>query len=508
MNKIYEQLNERYGGIYKNIRFSKLAFGKNNAIATVVCSDSDYTQFKSQEVELARRVSEICKFSMPVLVDVVKENLDPKDICEQVAAFARTFPYISLHGNTVTVSDGTVRIKMHDSMYALAKDDFLPRLTDYLENSYITKINVAVDKIEFRAEEQAPVVKEQPRKTSYSVSNVTPVLGASEACDGLIGAACGGTEIQSAAIVQGNNDDITVCGVLAMPTDFMSKGGGAKRSRRYEKFLLVDGEHTLQCRFFPNGEKSVMGSGLIGKTVCVFGNTQVERGRTGESTMTVRAIATCDIPDMAVIKARPEPREYATVKPEQYNEYVQASLFQGDDALPDALRGVFVAFDFETTGLSILYDKPTELGAVKIVDGVITETFHTMIDPQRHIPEEVSKKTGITDDMVKGQPLLENVLPDFYKFSYGCTLVGHNVAFDFPFLVKHGTKAGWSFIDRATVDTMGIAPRAIPGIDVLTLDNVLASLSLVNDNAHRALSDATATAKAFIAMIKRLASVS
>lgn len=505
MNKIYEQLNEKYGGAYKDIRFSKLVFGKNNAIATVVCGEADYQRIKLQEVDIARRVSDICKFSMPVIVDVVKENLDPQALREEVMAFARTFPYIALYGNAVTVSDGTVHIKMHDSMYALAKDDFLPRLKEYLKNSYITSLNVAVDKIEFRVEEQAPVVKEQPHKTSYSLFEVTPVLGASDACVALCETTNSGAEILSAAGVQGNNDDITVCGVLAMATDFMSKGGGAKRSRRYEKFLLVDGEHTLQCRFFPNGEQSVVGAGLIGKTVCAFGNTQVERGRTGESTMTVRAIATCDIPEMAVTKSRPEPRDYATVKPEQYNEYVQASLFQGDDALPETLRGVFVAFDFETTGLSIFYDKPTELGAVKIVDGVITETFHTMIDPQRPIPEEVSKKTGITDDMVKGQPLFEKVLPDFYKFSYGCTLVGHNVAFDFPFLVKHGTKAGWSFIDRATVDTMGIAPRAIPGIDVLTLDNVLSSLSLVNDNAHRALSDATATAKAFIAMTKRLA---
>ena len=51
---------------------------------------------------------------------------------------------------------------------------------------------------------------------------------------------------------------------------------------------------------------------------------------------------------------------------------------------------------------------------------------------------------------------------------------------------------------------MGIAPKAIPGIEVLTLDNVLEKLGLVNDNAHRALSDATATAKAFIAMQKIL----
>ncbi len=162
-------------------------------------------------------------------------------------------------------------------------------------------------------------------------------------------------------------------------------------------------------------------------------------------------------------------------------------------------------FDFETTGLSVAYDRPTEIGAVKITDGVITETFSTLIDPLMPIPEIVSQKTGITDDMVKGKPRFREVLADFYRFSYGCPLIGHNIAFDFPFLLKYGNRYGYVFGAHATFDTMGIAPRALAGIEQLSLNRVLDRLGLVNDNAHRALSDATATAKAFIAMQKLLA---
>ncbi|MDE7463517.1 MAG: hypothetical protein K2M48_00680, partial [Clostridiales bacterium] len=297
-------------------------------------------------------------------------------------------------------------------------------------------------------------------------------------------------------------DDIAVCGVLTMATDYLSKGSGAKHSRPYQKFVLYDGTGTLQCRCFPRDGFSLIDAGVVGKTVCAFGNTEVERGRTGEIGMTVRALSIAGNGGANVLAAPPVPKKYVTVKPMPYEEYVQASLFAGDEVLPEALKGSFVAFDFETTGLSILFDKPTEIGAVKIVDGVITETFSTLIDPKRPIPEEVSKKTGITDDMVKGKPRFEDVLPDFYKFSHGCALIGHNIAFDFPFLLKYGNKFGWTFGDRKTFDTLGMAPRAIPGIDVLTLDRVLENLGLVNDNAHRALSDATATAKAFIAMSK------
>lgn len=499
MNNIYAQLNNVTGDKYRDIRLAKITLERNRATVTVVCSDESFLRVQTEEAELAKSLSGICKLNMPMFVNVVKENTEPSSVRDLIIRFAQKFPYVSTDG--IAVAGDEVHIKMHDSMHQLAKDDFLPRLAEFLENSYVSAFKVIVDKIEFAAPVE-PTKIIVPKKTSYKVTNVSAVLGAQDACEAVASAV--ENEIPSAAGVSGNNDNITVCGVLAMPTEFLSKGGGGKRPRKYEKFLLVDGEHTLQCRFFPSGENSVIGLNLIGKTVCAFGNTQVERGRTGECTLTARALATCDIPDIEQSKSRPVPREYVTVKPEPYNEYVQASLFQEADALPDMLRGEFVAFDFETTGLSVLYDKPTELGAVKIVDGVISETFHTLIDPLRPIPEEVSKKTGITDDMVKGQPTFDKVLPDFYKFTHGCRLIGHNIAFDFPFLVKHGNKAGWNFTDRATFDTMGMAPKALPGIDVLTLDNVLSLLSLVNDNAHRALSDATATAKAFIAMCKRI----
>ncbi len=501
MNEIYIKLNEKTGGAYKDIRLSKLVFGASRAMATAVCRAEDYERINSQKSELARYISQICAFNTPIDVEVVSEKSDETALRDDVIAFAKKFPYIAIAANGIAVSGDTVRLKMHESMISLAKDDFLPRLNEYLENSYIGKISVEVDKEEFHSDDERETA-EKKIKTSYAIKNVTPVLGSTEACEAL--SAADTSDVTSAAGVQGNNDDLAVCGLLVMPTDYLSKGGGVKRSRRYERFLLADGEHTLQCRFFPSGEHTVIGSELIGKTVCVFGNTQVERGRTGECAMLARAIAVCDIDGFEIQELKPEPTEYGAVKPEQYSEYVQASLFESGGALPESLRGVFVAFDFETTGLSIQYDKPTELGAVKIVDGVITETFHTMIDPKRPIPEEVSKKTGITDDMVKGMPTIEKVLPDFYKFTYGCSLIGHNIAFDFPFLLKHGHRAGWSFADRKTFDTMGMAPRAISGIDVLTLDSVLTALGLVNDNAHRALSDATATAKAFIAMNKIL----
>lgn len=491
MNKIYNEINARTDGKYENVRFSEVAFDNNCAEVRVTCVKGDEEKLKTDK-ELEQLIAELCPLHTPIKFTVEAEDLSPRKLRDTVAAFMRKIPFVAPVADDVRASDDppTVKLTMHENMLALAKNDFLPRLDEFLKNAFVTAVEVKVESISLSQEDGGNAVHE-PK--IYEITDVKPLYGSLDASSAL-----------SAADVVGNNENITVCGILTMATDFLSKGAGAKRSRPYEKFVLYDGDITLQCRMFPHDGFSVVDADLLNKPVCVVGNTELERGRTNECAMTVKSLALCNAAGLTALKLRPEPKTYETVRPAAYEEYIQASLFGEADVLPPALLGTFVAFDFETTGLSILYDKPTELGAVKIVDGVITETFSTLIDPKRPIPEEVSKKTGITDDMVKGQPLFEDVLPDFYKFTRGASLIGHNIAFDFPFLLKYGNRAGYAFGDRKTFDTLGLAPRAIPGIEVLTLDHVLGELGLVNDNAHRALSDATATAKAFIAMQKRL----
>lgn len=499
MNKIYAEIKKRTDGKYDDLRFSKVEFVANAATVTVVCPADRLPALKSDSRELCALVKDVCAFNCAVTVKLVAEDASPSAIKSSAVEFIGKFPYMASAVKDMEVESGAVKLKMHKTMLALAKTDFLPRFEEHLKNSFISPVTVSTELVEFTATELGdgkPAAQKEPErpkeKITYKLENVQPIVGEIPA-----------DTAWSCASVEGNNDDIAVCGILTMSTDFTSKGNGAKRSRPYQKFLLYDGEYTLQCRMFPRDGFSVIDSVPLNTPVCVFGNTAVERGRTGEIGMTVRSIAKCSPDGLNVVPAPAAPKKYKTVKPVDYEEYVQASLFS-DDVLPPSLHGSFVAFDFETTGLSIFFDKPTELGAVKIVDGVITETFSTLIDPQRPIPDEVSEKTGITDAMVKGQPLFEDVLPDFYKFSHGCALIGHNIAFDFPFLIKFGNRYGYPFGDRKTFDTLGMAPLVFPGIELLTLNHVLEQLGLVNDNAHRALSDATATAKAFIAMRKRL----
>ena len=84
----------------------------------------------------------------------------------------------------------------------------------------------------------------------------------------------------------------------------------------------------------------------------------------------------------------------------------------------------YVAVDLETTGIGAKKEKITEIAMVKAVDGQVTDTFHTLINPHRKIPEEIVKLTGIDDEMVKDAPGIEIVMPKVIRFCEGFPILG------------------------------------------------------------------------------------
>lgn len=169
------------------------------------------------------------------------------------------------------------------------------------------------------------------------------------------------------------------------------------------------------------------------------------------------------------------------------------------------LDDTYVVFDIETTGLSKEKEMITEIGAVKVADGKIIERFSTFVNPQRPISAEITKLTGITDDMVKDAPTIENVLPEFLKFCEDTVLVAHNASFDTGFIRIAAERAGLGELHHTIVDTLELARALLPELNKHKLDIVCEHLGVTLNGHHRAVNDAEATAEVFIKFLDMLA---
>ena len=167
------------------------------------------------------------------------------------------------------------------------------------------------------------------------------------------------------------------------------------------------------------------------------------------------------------------------------------------------LDGSFVCFDIETTGLSAKRDKITEIGAVRISNGVVTDTFSTFVDPEMPIPAKITELTGITDAMVKGAPSQSEAVKAFLDFVGGDIVVAHNAPFDTGFIRVACENMGVEY-NLTSVDTVVICRSILTDLAKVKLDAVAKYLRLGNFNHHRATDDAEMLSKIFIELCRRL----
>ena len=151
-------------------------------------------------------------------------------------------------------------------------------------------------------------------------------------------------------------------------------------------------------------------------------------------------------------------------------------------------------FDIETTGLKVATEAITEIGAVIMRNGEIVDTFQTFVDPERRLTPEIIGLTGITDDMLRGAPKLEQALRAFLDFAGGRILAAHNAEFDIGFLRAGCQKCGIPF-DPTYLDTLIFAQNLLPGLGKYKLDIVAEHLQLPAFNHHRASDDAVPVAQ-------------
>ena len=311
-------------------------------------------------------------------------------------------------------------------------------------------------------------------------------------------------------------EGVAICGKVISLEKKVSSGG-----KLYFKFELQDPTGKMSCMYFSRSKvkegkdisksKSSFEHVKLNDEIFVAGNL-IKDQRSNTIKMFVDSVYTCEIDEEATLSkisyTKNQLQKTIVPQPQVYNvekNNIQTSMFEEHEYICPLLRhNTFVVFDLETTGLDLDKSKIVEIGACKIENGNIVSTFTTLIDPEMPMPISAQEVNKISDDMLKSAPLFEYVIEPFEDYCKGCIVVGHNAKnFDVPMIKNRFKDYGFDF-NHPCIDTMDLHKQFDPNAKKSSLNYCMERYSLVNENAHRAMSDALATAKLFIYLANNL----
>lgn len=307
------------------------------------------------------------------------------------------------------------------------------------------------------------------------------------------------------------DEGYSVCGSVTYIEEIAYVKHNEKTGEDVEKtrfsLAVTDGTLTLRTTYFPKKNTLEKVRAIKqGDSIVLTGTNEEFRGATSFKASKINYGTPPQGFTPVARKGKPTPKCYHTVFPQPYTDYTQAGLFD-DLRKPKALKdNVFVVFDLETTGLNNnpamgRMDKIIEIGAVKLINGEIAEKFSSFVACKERLSKEIIELTGIKDEDLVGAPEIEKVIADFYKFTDGAYLVGHNVTFDYRFVSYYGEQNGYMF-DKKQYDTLHLAQEVLRGQLNNYKLNTVADYYGFSFNHHRAFDDACVTAKVFIELVK------
>ena len=214
------------------------------------------------------------------------------------------------------------------------------------------------------------------------------------------------------------------------------------------------------------------------------------------------------ITDKAVVQAFPEAYAAARKHKIKLIPGMEGNMIDDRGIVKDAtdagLDQPIVVLDFETTGLNPFADRIIEIGAVKLQEGQVVDFFSMLVNPGIPLSEKVIQITKIQDYMLKDQPDAAQALPKLMDFIGQCPLAAHNAEFDMAFLGAELARLQRSF-SLPQLDTLAFAQKLYPDMKRYNLASLCRHLGVVLKNAHRAVSDATATAQCLAIMLQEAA---
>lgn len=488
---------------FENAILSEVCLNKSkNEVTVKIITDKPYTKTNKDDIFAVSQkfVPEFFKLS----VEVVKLTPDCEMVRQKIkSAIEETYKSVS-----VTLRDEDINVEKTEGGFdfsvsvmpsILKYGDMAVKIAAYLKKCYcgdftgrILLANRNVDELDIE-EEKENINFEVPIRT-FEIYKFSLLEG---------------TEKHKTAVYLADSnfetEKVILCGNIENIEERTFKTG-KKQGQTYYSFTISDKTATLRITYFPR-QRSIekikalkIGDGIVCTCKAELFN--------GYMRHTAEFIDYGNLPENFVPEKRvskPVPKYYSVIRPEPFTDIKQTDMFTKSE-IPSCLKGKsFVVFDLETTGLNSAptsgnMDRIIEIGAFKIIDGIICESFTTFINPQKKLSEEIIKLTGITEDMVANAPTYENAMPDFFKFCSGSYLVGHNIAgFDYKFVDYYCAKLGY-MLERKIIDTIPLSQELL-FLSNYKLNTVADKFGIVF-NHHRAIDDALVTAKIFIELIK------
>lgn len=499
MEKIIEFLDDNK---INNLKLGEVVFekSKNELFLTFLCEEKEYEQKILLKHEIENCVKNYVGLDLNYNIKIIKAFLDEQRLIQTVKNYLKTHfvaCFYSLKDIQVNFVENDFKINLTFSLTETEADDIKQKLLKFLNNRFFYNFQIDYKIVEANEDDL------EEHKNQILNNLLEPILINKmkvNKIENIIGE-ISETSCYPYEYYKNPEENIYLCGKLESieAIEFTKKDGQTKGVRYAMTVKCLD--KTFNASFFPS-KKNLDIVKTIESGIEIIMQGSLDSFNNGLS-FKVKSIAKCSICEYVKPKKElnREYKDYRFVRPSEYVEINQANMFDTFVQKDYLQNNEFVVFDLETTGLDYKTNKVTEIGAVKIKNGRIIETFSSFVNPLQDISSEITKLTGITNEMVKDAPVLEDVLPDFYKFTKNSILVGQNVQFDFGFIDYYSRQIDYVFSNKME-DTMNIAKKHI-FLRNYKLKTISEALNVPLINAHRAINDALATAKVFIKLIEK-----
>lgn len=166
----------------------------------------------------------------------------------------------------------------------------------------------------------------------------------------------------------------------------------------------------------------------------------------------------------------------------------------------------YTVFDLETTGFMVSQCKVIEISALRVRDNKVVDTFSSLVNPQIHIPSQITSITHITEKMVEKAPPIEKIFNEFLEFVGDDIVIGQNIdSFDYNIIYDLNMKINNKPFTNRYIDTFHLAMRCLPELDNKRLPTLAEHLGIDVAESHRAEADCYTTHKIYQALKGQIA---